>query len=250
VTISLAIDTSTSRTTVALVHDGEILASLHHDDPIAHGEVLPRLVKELLQISNQIDDVVIGMGPGPFTGLRVGIVFGQSFAFARNIPWRGVCSLDSIAAQIHEDEFIVAIDARRKELFWAHYKSGVRITEPQVALEKVVERFTFPIYREGDFYPSAAHLLPSKEDIREPIYIRRPDAYPLPAGILFRPMNVMDVVTVSSLEKIFMPEKIRGAPLNLRKNSRQKIAITWLLKKMASLLDIAASCPLGILQMF
>lgn len=200
-TISLAIDTSTSRTTVALVQAGEILASLHHDDPIAHGEVLPRLVAQLLQVSNSIDEVIIGMGPGPFTGLRVGIVFGQSFAFARKIPWRGVCSLDSMGAQIQEPEFIVAIDARRKELFWAHYKGGVRINEPQVALTKVVERFSLPIYREGDIYPSAAHLLRSDEDIREPIYIRRPDAYPLPEGIIFRPMNAMDVVTVASLEK-------------------------------------------------
>jgi tRNA threonylcarbamoyl adenosine modification protein YeaZ/ribosomal-protein-alanine acetyltransferase len=200
-TISLAIDTSTSRTTVALVRDGVVLSSLHHDDPIAHGEVLPRLVADLLKVSSHIDEVVIGMGPGPFTGLRVGIVFGQSFAFARNIPWRGSCSLDSMAAQIEEDEFIVAIDARRKELFWAHYRNGGRITEPQVALEKVVERLTHPIYREGDIYPSAQHLLLSDEDIREPMYIRRPDAYPLPVGIVFRPMNAMDVVTVSSLEK-------------------------------------------------
>jgi tRNA threonylcarbamoyl adenosine modification protein YeaZ/ribosomal-protein-alanine acetyltransferase len=199
--ISLAIDTSTSRTTVALVKDGEILSSLHHDDPIAHGEILPRLVSKMLSVSNHIDEVVIGMGPGPFTGLRVGIVFGQSFAFARNIPWRGVCSLDSMAEQIDADEFIVAIDARRKELFWAHYKGGIRITEPQVALEKVVERFTLPIYREGDIYPSAELLVRSHDDIREPIYIRRPDAYPLPAGIIFRPMNAMDIVTVSSLEK-------------------------------------------------
>ncbi len=200
-TISLAIDTSTSRTTVALVQDGEILAALHHDDPIAHGEVLPRLVSELLQTNNSIDEVVIGMGPGPFTGLRVGIVFGQSFAYARNIPWRGTCSLDSMAAQIMESQFIVAIDARRKELFWAEYKDGVRITEPQVALTKVVESFTVPIYRETDIYPSAAHLLRSNADIREPIYIRRPDAYPAPAGVTFRAMNSMDLVTVSSLEK-------------------------------------------------
>lgn len=200
-TISLAIDTATSRTTVALVKDGDVLASLHHDDPIAHGEVLPRLVAELLKVENSIDEVIVGMGPGPFTGLRVGIVFGQSFAFARNIPWRGVCSLDSMAAQINEPEFIVAIDARRKEYFWAEYKDGQRLNEPQVALTKVVERFTAPIFLEGDIYPSAAHMPAIVGDIREPIYIRRPDAYPLPAGIIFRAMNAMDLVTVSSLEK-------------------------------------------------
>ena len=200
-TTSLAIDTSTSRTTVAVVKNGKVLASLHHDDPVAHGEVLPRLVAQLLQTENSIDEVVIGMGPGPFTGLRVGIVFGQSFAFARNIPWRGICSLDSMAAEINVPRFIVAIDARRKELFWAQYENGVRVNEPQVALEKVVERFALPIYREGDVFPSAAMMPGISGHIREPIYIRRPDAYPTPEGVTFRAMNTMDLITVASLEK-------------------------------------------------
>jgi len=200
-TMSLAIDTSTSRTTVALIEDGMCIAARHHDDPIAHGEVLPRLVAELLDVENQIDEVLIGMGPGPFTGLRVGIVFGQSFAYARNIPWRGICSLDSMAAQIDEDEYIVAIDARRKEFFWAQYAQGVRINEPQVALTQVLNRMTLPIHKEGDIYPNASKMAAIAGDIREPIYIRRPDAYPLPAGITFRLMNAMDLVTVVSLEK-------------------------------------------------
>ena len=55
----LAIDTATTRTTVALIRDGELLMALHHDDPIAHGEVLPRLVAQLLEIENVIDEVVI-----------------------------------------------------------------------------------------------------------------------------------------------------------------------------------------------
>jgi tRNA threonylcarbamoyl adenosine modification protein YeaZ/ribosomal-protein-alanine acetyltransferase len=201
-TVCLAIDTSTSRTTVALVKDGEVLHALHHDDPIAHGEVLPRLVEKLLEVENSIDEVVIGMGPGPFTGLRVGIVFGQSFAFARDIPWRGVCSLDAIAAQIStSEEFVVATDARRKEYFWARYKDGVRISDPQVALCRVVESFEDTIYKEGDFYPLAEKLVAIRSDIREPIYVRRPDAYPAPAGVTFRPMHAMDLVVVASMEK-------------------------------------------------
>lgn len=200
-TISLAIDTSTSRTSVAVVEDGKTLHSLHHDDPIAHGEVLPRLVAQLLEKSPRIDEVVIGMGPGPFTGLRVGIVFGQSFAFARQIPWRGVCSLDAIAGQISEKEFIVAIDARRKEFFWARYQDSQRVSQPQVALKQVLATFPERIYFEGDLYPSADLLVAVDEDIREPIYVRRPDAYPAPKGVTFRQMHAMDLVVVSSLEK-------------------------------------------------
>ena len=113
----LAIDTSTSRTSVAIIDDGSVVFSGHRDGATAHGPSLPALVQEALAIS-EVDEVVVGMGPGPFTGLRVGIAFAQSFALAREIPVRGVCSLDAIAAQIGEKDFIITVDARRKEVYW------------------------------------------------------------------------------------------------------------------------------------
>ena len=76
----LSIDTSTSQTSVALVKDGKVLFSKNHNDALAHSEVLPKLVAQALEISRGIDLVAVGMGPGPFTGLRVGIAFAQSFA--------------------------------------------------------------------------------------------------------------------------------------------------------------------------
>ena len=113
----LAIDTSTSRTSVAIIDDGSVVFSGHRDGATAHGPSLPALVQEALAIS-EVDEVVVGVGPGPFTGLRVGIAFAQSFALAREIPVRGVCSLDAIAAQIGEKDFIITVDARRKEVYW------------------------------------------------------------------------------------------------------------------------------------
>ena len=65
----LAIDTSTSQTCVALVENGKILFNKSHLDPLAHGEVLPKLVAQALKLTSKIDLVVVGMGPGPFTGL-------------------------------------------------------------------------------------------------------------------------------------------------------------------------------------
>jgi tRNA threonylcarbamoyl adenosine modification protein YeaZ len=88
----LAIDTSTSRTSVAIIQDGKVVFSGFRDGATAHGPSLPALVQEALAVSD-VDEVVVGMGPGPFTGLRVGIAFAQSFALARQIPVRGVCSL-------------------------------------------------------------------------------------------------------------------------------------------------------------
>ena len=196
----LAIDTSTDRTSVAIVKDGVALVELHHDDPLAHGEVLPKLVKQALDLESEIDLVAIGMGPGPFTGLRVGIAFGQSFALGRGIPWRGVSSLDAIAVDAGGEDFIVAIDARRKELFWARYFEGRRITDPAVNVHQVVEEMGVHILRNPPRATAIAELAIS-QDYREPIYIRRPDAYPLPEGITFRAVHMMDATALYVIEK-------------------------------------------------
>jgi len=170
-TITLAIDTSTSRTSVAIIEDGSILWSGHRDGATEHGPALPSLVQEGIK-GFAINEVVVGMGPGPFTGLRVGIAFAQSFALARGISVRGVCSLDAIAAQVNEKDFIITVDARRKEVYWARYKDGVRIGEPAVSFPADVSGA--PIH--SDLYPDMKALVALTGNIIEPMYLRRPDA--------------------------------------------------------------------------
>jgi tRNA threonylcarbamoyl adenosine modification protein YeaZ len=170
-TIILAIDTSTSRTSVAVIEDGSILWSGYRDGATEHGPALPSLVQEGIK-GFTIDEVVVGMGPGPFTGLRVGIAFAQSFALARGISVRGVCSLDAIAAQVDEKDFIVTVDARRKEVYWARYKDGVRVGEPAVSFPADVSGA--PIY--ADLFPDMKALVALSGNITQPIYLRRPDA--------------------------------------------------------------------------
>ena len=167
----LAIDTSTSRTLVAIIEADTILFSGFLAGATAHGPSLPALVQEALAVSG-VDEVVVGMGPGPFTGLRVGIAFAQSFALARDIPVRGVCSLDAIAAQINEKDFIVTVDARRKEVYWARYTGGVRVGDPAVNFPADVAGP--PIY--ADLFPDMQALVALPGNITEPIYLRRPDA--------------------------------------------------------------------------
>ena len=168
---TLAIDTSTSRTSVAIIDGDTILFSGFRDGATAHGPSLPVLVQEALAVSN-VDEVVVGMGPGPFTGLRVGIAFAQSFALARDIPVRGVCSLDAIAARIDEKDFIITVDARRKEVYWARYIDGVRVGDPAVNFPADVSGA--PIH--ADLFPEMQALVQLPGNITEPIYLRRPDA--------------------------------------------------------------------------
>ena len=167
----LAIDTSTSRTSVAIIEDGTVVYSGFRDGAIAHGPSLPALVQEALAVSD-VDEVVVGMGPGPFTGLRVGIAFAESFALAREIPVRGVCSLDAIAAQIQEADFIITVDARRKEVYWARYTHGIRVTDPAVNFPADVTGAVI----HADLFPEMVSLVNLQGNIAEPIYLRRPDA--------------------------------------------------------------------------
>jgi tRNA threonylcarbamoyl adenosine modification protein YeaZ/ribosomal-protein-alanine acetyltransferase len=200
----LAIDTSTSRTSVALIAGDKVLFNEFHEDPLAHGEVLPVLVAKAMSQNVGIDLVAVGMGPGPFTGLRVGIAFAQSFALGMNVKWHGVCSLDAMAASVPEKDFIVSTDARRKERFWAHYQDGKRINEPQVGKASELEKLGLPIINEGDYFPdpiALAKLALSQESIDQAIYVRKPDAYPLPANVKFREFTQLDLVPAVAMEK-------------------------------------------------
>jgi len=171
-TTSLAIDTATSRTIVAIIEDGKVLFENFHEGATDHGKAITELVVQALKVCPVPNQVVVGMGPGPFTGLRVGITFAHSFALARQIPIIGVCSLDAIV--IDKNEYTVAIDARRKEIYWASYKEGQRVAGPAVDKPADVEGFIL------DVYPDMTKLveLSKVQDISEPMYLRRPDAVP------------------------------------------------------------------------
>jgi tRNA threonylcarbamoyl adenosine modification protein YeaZ len=171
-TISLAVDTSTSRTIVGIIDEQRVIFEKFHEGATDHGRALSQLVAEALQLSAPPQQVVVGMGPGPFTGLRVGISFAHTFALARTIPVIGICSLDAIA--IDQNEYTVATDARRKEIYWARYRNGVRVEGPAVSKPADVDGFI------ADHYPDMKKLvsLAQTQNVTEPMYLRRPDAVP------------------------------------------------------------------------
>lgn len=124
----LAIETSTARSSVALVaHDG-VVASAGLGVPQRHGEfVAPAIDFCLRQAGRRVDDVTgvaVGLGPGLYTGLRVGIATAQAFASARSLPMVGLSGLDVLAFQARHVRrpVIATLDARRGEVFWAVYR--------------------------------------------------------------------------------------------------------------------------------
>ncbi len=145
----LCLDTSQA-TSVALVHDGTVLARARNDSGRHHAESITPLVRKCYEdagLSPAVGDgnleaVVVGTGPAPFTGLRAGLVSARVFAATAGAPVYGVSSLDIIARQALDhlsptDEVAVVTDARRKEIYWALYRAqgpdDVRLLEgPEV----------------------------------------------------------------------------------------------------------------------
>jgi tRNA threonylcarbamoyladenosine biosynthesis protein TsaB len=136
----LSVDTATSLVVVSL-HDGSTLvAGEAHPARQSHAEVLAPLVERVLADVDRslLTHVVAGVGPGPFTGLRVGIVTAEVLAHAWGIPALGLCSLDAVAraataATPSLDDFTVLTDARRREVYAASYSGGRRIDGPIVS---------------------------------------------------------------------------------------------------------------------
>ncbi len=134
----LAVDTATPAVTVAL-HDGDsVVAETTRVDARRHGELLLPLIDATLREAGRTLDavtgLVVGVGPGPYTGLRVGLATAETFGFALGVPVHGLCTLDALAyATGREGPFAVATDARRKEVYWARYDDArTRVTEPAV----------------------------------------------------------------------------------------------------------------------
>ena len=128
----LGLDTSSPAVSAGLVRLGagtvEVLAERVVVDARRHGELLAQGVREVLS-AGRPDALVVGTGPGPFTGLRVGLVTASALSDALDVPAYGVCSLDAVGA----GERVVVTDARRREVYWARYDaSGARTDGPQV----------------------------------------------------------------------------------------------------------------------
>lgn len=136
--VMLAMDTSSPASSVAVLDGDVLLAHEVHVDPRNHAEVLAVLVQKALATagSPRVTGVAVGVGPGAYTGLRVGVSSAQAYGLVWDVPVIGVCSLDAMALAVSDavdQPFVCAIDARRKEVYWAQYDAdGQRASGPHV----------------------------------------------------------------------------------------------------------------------
>jgi tRNA threonylcarbamoyl adenosine modification protein YeaZ len=198
----LAIDTATPAVTAGLVRlDGDrlhVLAERVSVDARAHAErITPNVLAALADGGRTMADlgaVVVGCGPGPFTGLRVGMATAAAYGHALGIPVYGVCSLDAIGG-LTTGETLVVTDARRREVYWARYRGGARIDGPAVSAPADVDPgvatsvagspehaalFGLPLGEPS--CPTSVGLVAAVVDWSQPpgalvpLYLRRPDA--------------------------------------------------------------------------
>jgi tRNA threonylcarbamoyl adenosine modification protein YeaZ len=195
----LGIDTSTV-VNVGLASGATVLATATENDARAHVEQLMPLVMRCLSAAGRrlsdVDQIVVGLGPGPFTGLRVGIATARVLSTVLSTPLHGICSLDVIAAQ-HvaespgDEDIVVATDARRREAYWARYRSGRRVDGPNVSGPEDVPALSV-IGPAADLYPDRLSVTSGPRSLdpgalarfgtslpaagTEPLYLRRADA--------------------------------------------------------------------------
>ncbi|MEO7981933.1 MAG: tRNA (adenosine(37)-N6)-threonylcarbamoyltransferase complex dimerization subunit type 1 TsaB [Sporichthyaceae bacterium] len=200
----LALDTATPAVTVALADGEQVLAERTTVDARRHGELLAPAIAAVLAEAGvertALTAIGVGVGPGPFTGLRVGLVTARTLGVVLGIPVLGVCTLDVLALAAEVDTgavFRVVTDARRKEVHWASYvadDAGPRRTDgpyvaapavagwdgPSVGAGAALYAESFPGHR-GPEHPTAGDLarwvargLPTTTP--DPLYLRRPDA--------------------------------------------------------------------------
>lgn len=213
----LALDTATPLVVVGVVEADDMSVPAEESAPSGnrHAETLGTLIPQVLRTAGvsaaDLEAVVVGLGPGPFTGLRVGIVTAAALGDALGIPVYGVCSHDAIAAaylargagDLDPKGLLVVTDARRRECYWAEYDgSGKRVAGPGVQrpadlvsgeLRRCDELVLGdPAFAEAlgaeiqPAQPDAVGLVRAAEGLStraapgplEPMYLRRPDATP------------------------------------------------------------------------
>lgn len=181
----LALDTATALTTVAIADEqGNVIAEASHRDARRHAEALPHLVRQVLAASltrpAHLGLIAVGVGPGPFTGLRVGVTFARTTAHALGIPAVGALTPDVIARQCtgSSGPVTVVTRSRRAEVAWAAYDGlGRRIEGPLVLPDPDYPRLGLVV---GDVDGVDVLALPAAADLARLVLARMAAGESLP----------------------------------------------------------------------
>ena len=184
----LAVDTATKSCSVALTDDGSVSAELTTFKDQTHSKHLMDLIHSVLEISgfsvNDVEGFAVTVGPGSFTGLRIGISTIKGLAHAVDKPVVGISSLETLAWQCADQNYLICpfLDARKSEVYWATYrfegtrlvqKTAERVSAPETALGSITEPCMFvgngaQLYRkqittelrnQAHFAPKEKHIL-------------------------------------------------------------------------------------------
>lgn len=149
----LAIDTSTTVATVALVSEEKVICEMSLNDQKTHSQRLMKLIEELLNFSevqiNELSGIAVGVGPGSFTGLRIGVTTAKALAHSAKLPVFEVSSLEAMAQNVSEKNVVSMMDARRDTVFYGYYNEGSFI-EDQKHIDEVCELIKEETYFVGD----------------------------------------------------------------------------------------------------
>ncbi len=192
----LAIDTSAGTSVAVVDLDAGVISEVIETDTMRHAEVIGTLIDEALRVAGvevrALSGVVAGMGPGPFTGLRVGIAAAKAFALGAGKPLVPVVSHDAVAYEQYatgaSGPLLVVTDARRRERYWTAYSGaddlglpirldGPGLAKPDELPHPVVPRVETDVVPAGRLGMLAelryAHKRPMDAD--EALYLRSPD---------------------------------------------------------------------------
>jgi len=161
----LALDTSSNYLSIALSKGDKILNNVHLEAPRDHLAKLLPMIDELLNAAAvnllEIDVILVGTGPGSFTGLRIGVATAEGLAQSLNKNIIGISSLDAIARGIERDQehkyegiVCTVVDAKRKEIYAKIFKQGESDSVPQVLdpvdLGNILKRYEERVVLAGD----------------------------------------------------------------------------------------------------
>lgn len=197
--LCLGLDTTGQYCSAALVDGETVLARVSQKIGTGHAEILGPMVQTLLiqaKISvNQIDKIAVCVGPGSFTGLRVGLSFAKGLALPHNIPLVGISALE-VWAKARDPEgalsIISAADVKRGQILYQNWVSGISENAPALLEYQTAETVFKPMVKTGGWISGSTYVCPEIlawlgmekspcDHPAEPLYHRPPDAK-LPGG--------------------------------------------------------------------